>query len=730
MTPRFPILTLFWAFFTAVALPCHGAGERTVAVGRFAQPTLTGVGTLCNFNHNIVVERGFKLLYLAPQRKGERWGAPVFAGFVSLLVNGKTQAHTLISTRAMGQGTRTLLAAPTLGRYAKEYAGNFGRARVICEDAIGNPVVRFSAEVAAKDRPATAEWLITGWEWDKQPVPTHWEWWGRGGRSVIRPHADVGAASRGDSLRLQLPPGDGFLLAWNDGQPYTLALLPAARPQEVRVSPTGVTLRFAASAIARGKKGALPDLYLACLDAHPADSLLRILPALAQPNEELVAEFGASGGESRKLSRNGEGTGRDGTRPLRSTLAAVGVGLLADPLSAAVAPRPWISYGRSGRGRQQFIPAPPPFGARVKASAVQDTPLGRVAFVAGRAVKVGLAIPPNLEHLVADFPPLPPDEKAAVEADVKAILDHQSPDGTFTFSLGRPFYDGQTAGVLVQLAPLLDEPLRGRTIAAVRKTLDYWWGRLMTDSRTGVVVFPEPVMPSAVVDYPEIAAAILYPTAAYAQLVDRDYARQIWPKAAALAATLPRAYDITGSAWAHAGPEYVHILTESTVGGYLAYASLYHLARLAGQNAAGQFRERACWAFAAMDLYHWREEYGRGGILSQIFGDGLFVEPALAWDYTMFTWFSWCPLWSLPRDDRYHVWEVLRQQRWWLYFRDSHQLAYDFSHFMALVRFGDPAEGLAHWDEILAHEATFDNFDTVALYRPLARVWKEVPRKR
>jgi hypothetical protein len=249
----------------------------------------------------------------------------------------------------------------------------------------------------------------------------------------------------------------------------------------------------------------------------------------------------------------------------------------------------------------------------------------------------------------------------------------------------------------------------------------------MTDARTGVVVFPEPVMPSAVVDYPEISSTLLYPTAAYAQLVDRNYARQIWPKVARLAATVGRAYDITGSAYAHAGPEYVHVLTESTVGGYLCYASLFHLARLAGEGeAAKAFRARACWAFAAMDLYRWREEYGKGGILSQIFGHGLYVEPQLAWDYTMFTWFSWCPLWSLPAGDPYHVFEVLEQQRWWLYWRDSRQLAYDWSHFMAFVRFGEPAKGLAHWDEILTHEPTFDNFDTIALYRPLARAWKHL----
>jgi hypothetical protein len=611
------------------------------------------------------------LVYLAPQRMGERWGAPTFAGFFTLALNG-APAYTLIRADKPGDGTRALLAAPTMGRYAKDYRGDFGHARVVCEDAIGNPAVRFSAQVRAGRRPVTAEWLVTGWEWDRQPTPMHWQWFGSGGRRVLPVDGDG---------RIEVPPGDGFLLAWNEGRPYTLALLPSARPLAVRVGRSGVALRFAKSTVAAGRTAALPDLCAAVLEGHAPAVLLRILPELARSHGELRTEVGWRGG------------------------------------------KPFVRYMRAGGDNKGFTPVPPPFCQRARGSAWQDAPLGRAAFVAGRQVEVPLPIAPNLQSLVAAFPPLPAADKAAVEADVSAILGHQNADGTFTFSLGRPFYDGQTAGVLVQLAPLVGEPVRGRVNAAVRKTLDYWWGRLMTDARTHVVVFPEPVMPSAVVDYPEISATILYPTAAYAQLVDRDYARQIWPKAAALAATLPKAYDLTGSAFAHAGPEYVHVLTESTVGGYLAYAALYHLARLAGQEQ-DEFRARACWAFAAMELYRWRPEYGRGGILSQIFGDGLFVEPALAWDYTMFTWFSWCPLWWLPRADRYHLWEVLRQQRWWLYFRDSHQLAYDFSHFMALVRFGDAAEGLAHWDEILKHEPTFDNFDTVALYRPLARAWR------
>jgi len=668
------------AAVTALAI-LSGPAMAVVALGRFAQPSLTGEGTLSNLDHNVVVETGFKLEYLARQRKSERWGAPEFAGFFTVLLNGNTPAYKLLKSPT--EGTTTLLAAPTLGRYAKDYQGDFGKVRVTCEEAIGRPLARLSADFEARSKPLQVEWFLTGYEWVKQPTPTHWEWWGPSGRQLLHLTRDG---------RLPLPKGDGYLLAWNEGQPYTLALLPAARPEQVWVRRDGVVLRFASGQAAPGARGTLPDLYAGALEAHPADSLLAILPKLAQPADELVAETGFAG------------------------------------------EAPFVRFSWKDGKERPYLPVPPPFSARVSAQARQPGSLGPIAFVRGRSTQIALPVPPNLELLTADFPPLPPDEKAAVEADVKAILAHQKEDGEFTFSLGRPFYDGETAGVLIQLAPVVDEPLRGQIIAAVKKCLDYWWGRLRTDARTGVVVFPEPIMPSAVVDYPEISSTMLYPTAAYAQLVDRDYARQIWPKAATLAATVGRAYDISGSAFAHAGPEYFHILTESTVGGYLCYASLYHLARLAGEaEAAQQFRARACWAFAAMDLYRWREEYGKDGILSQIFGHGLYVEPQLAWDYTMLTWFAWCPLWSLPKGDPYNLYEVLEQQRWWLYWRDSRQLAYDWSHVIAFMRFGDPAKGLAHWNEILTHEPTFESYDTIALYRPLGRLWKQVnavsPRK-
>lgn len=642
-----------------------------VALGRFAQPSLTGEGVMGNLSHNVVVERGFKLNYLANQRLGERWGATTFTGFVTLLLNDEVVA--LSPAGKPTEGSRTLFVSPTLGRYAKEYGGDWGRAGVQGESALGMPLARFSADFTAGKRPLTAKWLITGFDWAGQPAPQRWAWWSKGALHPLAVDPATGAVA--------LPTGPGYLLAWSDGQPYTLALLPAERPARVAVGKQGITVSFGGGTAAAGQAGRLPDLYVAPLECRPSPALLRLLPEMATPAAELVMTLGWVRG------------------------------------------KPYAQFARQD-GRRAPIALPPPY--RPRGDAWQETPLGRVTFVRSGQASVELPLPPNLQLLVKRFRSLPPDELAAVEADVREILACQQPDGQFTFSLGRPFYDGQTAGVLIQLAPVVGEELRGQVQAAVRKTLDYWWGRLEYDDRTAVWLFPEPSDAPAVVDYPEITATLLYPTAAYAELVDRGYATARWPQVAKVAGTIGRGYDPNGTAWAHAGPEYVHVLTESTVGGYLAYASLHHLARLAGnEQEARAFAARAAWAYAAMGLYRYRPEYGRGGILSQIFADGLFVEPALAWDYTMFTWFSWCPLWSLPQQDEYHLWEVLKQVRWWEYYRGSRQLAYDWCHYTALVRFGDVKEAESHYPEILGHAPSRDNFDTVALYRPLARCWRQ-----
>jgi len=667
----------------ALALLALGACRPALAVlfGRFAQPSLTGEGTLANFSHNVVVERGFKLQYLPLQRAGEYWGAPVFAGFVSVLLDGKEPAYTLIPPERPGQGTQMDRAtSQTLGRYAKWHHYGERLIKVTCEEGIGLPLAHFDARAVwpAGTAPVHMDWLITGWKWAGQQAPDRWAWWQNGRLTPLaRDHGSW-----------QVPSGKGILLAWHEGSPYTLAFLTSAPLAEIRPWQDGVILRFTSTPRPLGNRLVLPDLYVAPLAPRPGDHLLALLPEMAHPWPRLTFAMDARG------------------RPVAWF---------------------WGYWGKPGSPPMKVIPIPPPFSSRVVALCTQETPLGPVAYVRGPERAVPLPLPPRLECLVEAFPPLPPQEQGAVATDVEAILSQQQEDGQFRFSLGRPFYDGQTAGVLVQLAPLLAEPLRTRTNAAVRRTLDYWWGRLTRDEKTGLVHFPEP-SGAVQVDYPEISATVLYPTAAYAALVDREYARALRPKFREVAASLGAAYDITGSAWAHPGPNYVHVLTESTIGGYLAYASLYHLERLsgsAGSLSAGLLRARACWAWAAMDLYRWRPEYGRGGILSQWFAHGMFVEPALAWDYTMPTWFSWCPLWSLPAaSDPYHVFMVLEQQHWWEYFHASRQLAYDWSHFIAYMRFGKVEEGLAHYQEILAHEPSFDNFDTVALYRPLGRAWR------
>jgi len=55
---------------------------------------------------------------------------------------------------------------------------------------------------------------------------------------------------------------------------------------------------------------------------------------------------------------------------------------------------------------------------------------------------------------------------------------------------------------------------------------------------------------------------------------------------------------------------------------------------------------------------------------------------------------------------------------------------YDLSHSVVvergfkLLRFGDPAQALAHWDEVLTHPTSLEHYDDTPLIRPLARLWK------
>jgi hypothetical protein len=258
---------------------------------------------------------------------------------------------------------------------------------------------------------------------------------------------------------------------------------------------------------------------------------------------------------------------------------------------------------------------------------------------------------------------------------------------------------------------------------AVRRCLEYWWGRLERDDKSGIYWFPEPPPSIPQVDYPEITSTLLYPTAAYIQLVDNKYLSQIIDKAIQLRKTLPSAYDWTGSAYAFPGPDYLHIIVESTVGGYLAYASLYHIFNMAGRkDLADELFARASFAFRAMELYRHRNEYGEDEIVSEIKWESFKIKIEIPWDYTMYTWFSFIPLWWLPKEDIYNLWNTLEREKWWRYYEKSLQRAYDYADLIAIHRF-KKKDWRKYFAEFKDKPFSYDYFDSTPVFAVIAYPW-------
>jgi len=329
-----------------------------------------------------------------------------------------------------------------------------------------------------------------------------------------------------------------------------------------------------------------------------------------------------------------------------------------------------------------------------------------------------LNLPEEFYATAPEFTPLPPKQAAWLEEACRAILVHQQTDGRFTFSRGRPFYDGITATALGEIVPLLPEALRRQVEQAVRRTLNYWWGKFRHEDHWGLWYFPEPGDFKPLVDYPEITSTLLQATLVYCVNADPGYCKGLLDKLELLEGSLAKAFDPCGSAYAYGGPEYTHLIVEGTIGGYLALQALWHLERLAGKKS-DELRAQAALARAALALY--RLPAGVPGLASEVFqARRVRVKEPEAWAYTMYTWFSYVAAFKLPADDRYRVWRTLEEVRWWQYGAKSGQRAYDFADYCALVRSGHLEEAKAHFNEVFGahtnwHWEYFDGTPVLAL---------------
>jgi hypothetical protein len=667
-------LILALSLFSSLSFP-------ELKLGRFSQVISQREGYIWNIHYAVYVERGFKVFAILPQRGDDAFGKSLYAGFLTLLIDDQ-YLYPLFSDPK--DGTEIIEADENHIIVAKSASTPDLNAKTFCEIWIGYPYLRFWAEIEPK-RNLHIQYVLTGYPWAELTAPSNW----------ILPNGEIKEVKEGYILA----PGENrekSYIAFHSSEPATFLFFFTRPPLSIFKNESEIRISFSNS-LQPGRKYNLPPLYYAVLpsayEAIKNELLEKLWRSCFSPPETIETKFGK------------------------------------DDKGAFVQ---YQAFFKKEKGDfpvnpLKILPIPPTLNELAKPSFTIPSLLGDVEYIEGEKSRIYLPIPPNLNSLTVKFPPLPKEKQEIVENNLKEILRNQNPDGTFSFSRGRPFYDGLTASALVQLYPILSSPLKEDVAKAVRKCLDYWWGRFEKDDKSFIYWFPEPPPSIPQVDYPEITSTLLYPTAAYAQLVDRKYISQILDKAVQLTKTLPSAYDWTGSAYAFPGPDYLHIIVESTVGGYLAYASLYHIFNMAGRkDLADELFARASFAFRAMELYRHRNEYGEDEIVSEIKWDSFKIKIEIPWDYTMYTWFSFIPLWWLPKEDIYNLWNTLEREKWWRYYEKSSQRAYDYADLIAIHRFkkDDWRKYLAEFED---KPFAYDYFDSTPVFAVIAYPWLALP---
>ncbi|MBC7327200.1 hypothetical protein H5T87_03675 [bacterium] len=651
-----------------------------IELGRFSQVLAKKEGYLWNIHYSVYVERGFKVFAIVPKRENDQFGKSVYAGFLTLLIDDQYLFTQFLNPE---DGTEILSHNDNHIIVAKSASNENFSLKTYCEVWIGYPYLRFWAEIEPKKQ-MKVQYVLAGYPWAGMTAPAYFKLHGKEEQEI----------KEGFILQNKEELRNGYVL-FHSQEPVTYLFFFTIPPKSIYKNESEIRIAFT-DTLNPGQKYVLPPIYYAILPIPPdelkQEVITKLQRSICSPPGKSTTLYG--------IDNNG----------------------------------PYIEYRSTFREEPsqlnlaslKLIQIPPTLTDIVKADFYIPSLFGDVGYIEGDSIRIHLPQPPNLSKLTINFPSLPDTEMRTIEKHLQDILSHQNPDGTFTFSRGRPFYDGLTASALIQLYPILKSPLKERVAQAVRKCLDHWWDKLERDEKTGIYWFPEPPPSIPQVDYPEITSTLLYPTAAYIKLVDESYIVRILGKAKLIAKTLPPAYDWTGSAYAFPGPDFFHIIVESTVGGYLSYACLYHLFNMAGEKELStEFLARASFAFKAMAIYKHKPEYGEDNIVSEIKWDSFKIKIEIPWDYTMYTWFSFVPLWWLPKEDIYNLWNILQKQEWWRYYEKSAQRAYDYADLIAIHRF-KKEDWRKYFKEFADKPFAYDYFDATPVFTVIAYPWLKV----
>ena len=615
-------------------------------------------------------ERVIKVEAVVPRRGPAAFGQTLYAG--SLTVRAPVGDGQWLYD--LDPAPRTLDAAPSSSPWVAAYSirgtGVGWRVEQSVTVAIGYPALWFRVAATGAARPLVASLL--GWGWAGLQAPAAWaadgNWFTR----------DPGATLSFGRVALGASP---LLMYRDDRGPCTGALLFTPAPELVTVGDDGALIEYGPDVLEA------QVLYLlATAEVTWADALA-LTTHLASPPTGLAMRFGCDGGP---------------------------------------AGQPWVEVSQKGCGVTALpcVLEAPEGALRVR------TTLGDVPLVRGTSTRVGLRVPDRFGRLLPDFAPPGERLQTRISQDVRDILAHQQPDGTFSFALGRSFYNGITCSVLAELLPVLPADLRAQTEQAVRRWLDYVWDSQVTCPLFGGTKLPAETegFIQTCVDYPEIMSCVLQATAIYSAQADPAYARRRWADVEAHVDQLRRFTDWTGAALAAPGPGYVHVIAESAIGGYLGWNAVYQLALLADKpESAAEAKARAALAWQAFShLFQRRPEYGEEPVVVNGVNDHLVeLQAEPPWTYVQYAWFSYLPCLELPRADTFGVWDMLQRQPWWEWTGalGSTQRAYDYANALALTRAGHGDQVAPHWQALLDRPHAWESFDQTPVLEAAALAW-------
>lgn len=340
------------------------------------------------------------------------------------------------------------------------------------------------------------------------------------------------------------------------------------------------------------------------------------------------------------------------------------------------------------------------------------------------------------------FPALNSADQASVDAWINAVIANQAASGTFTMSSGRGFYDGVICSALALVYPNLSATMKTSVKASVKKCLDYLWTSMPTCGNwPSYKVAPEQAFfVQTATDYPEIMGFMLQATALYCKNIDSTYLATRWTAITTQFNQFKDFTDWSGAQYANPGPDFYQIIPEGSIGGYLGWHALYHLATMNGDTArAAEARARAAMAYQAFSsLYAWNSAYG-SGIVNGNHNGPLEIFTTSIWAYQQYSWFAFLPGFALPDPDTYHVWSGLENllgtggKNWMQYTLPtssggwgSTQRAYDGANMSAYSRVGKYFYFSSYREDLRTRAVQYDAADNSPILMIPAEYWVQI----